>query len=75
MQPMKSLKAYVVTTGVVFALIVLAHVLRVVEEGSHLAKEPSFLLVTAAAAGLAAWAWALARSEGGSRGDRGPNDA
>jgi hypothetical protein len=71
---MKSLKAYVVTTGMVFALVVLAHVLRVVEEGSHLVKEPSFILLTAAAAGLAVWAWALTRSKAASRGDQHPND-
>ncbi|HEX9407563.1 MAG TPA: hypothetical protein VF975_09620 [Thermoanaerobaculia bacterium] len=58
---MRSPKAYIATTGVVFALVVLAHVLRVIQEGSHLAKEPSFMLLTAMAAGLAAWAWSLSR--------------
>jgi len=46
------MKAYLVTTGTVFGLIVLAHVWRVFVEGAHLAKEPPFVLVTMAAAAL-----------------------
>jgi hypothetical protein len=33
-------RAYVITTGVIFGLIVVAHVLRVIVEGSRLVKEP-----------------------------------
>ena len=51
------MKAYVVTTGSAFGLIVLAHVARVVVEGPALAKDPSFVLLTAAAAGLSLWAY------------------
>jgi hypothetical protein len=47
------------TTGSVFGLIVAAHVWRVLEEGSHLATEPSFVLLTLAAAGLCLWACRL----------------
>jgi len=53
------MKAYLVTTGTVFGLIVLAHIWRVFEEGSRLAKEPAFLLLTIAAAALSLWAWRL----------------
>ena len=53
------MKAYVIVTGTIFGLIVLAHLLRIHEEGRHLATEPSFLLLTVAAAGLAAWAGRL----------------
>ena len=53
------MKTYVVTTGAIFGLIVAAHVLRVVEEGRHLATEPSFVLLTAAAASLCLWACRL----------------
>ena len=35
------MKAYVMTTGAVFGLITLAHVLRVVAEGPRLATIPS----------------------------------
>ena len=55
------MKAYVLTTGSVFGLIVLAHVARVVAEGSQLAKEPSFILMTVAAAALCLWAWRVLR--------------
>lgn len=55
------MKAYLVTTGVVFFLIVGAHVWRVFEEGVHLAMEPGFILLTLAAAGLGLWAFGLLR--------------
>jgi hypothetical protein len=55
------MKAYVVTTGSIFGVIVLAHVWRVVEEGPHLATDPSYILLTAAAAALSLWAWRLLR--------------
>jgi hypothetical protein len=54
------MRTYVVTTGVVFGLIAVVHLWRVVEEGSQLAKEPFFIVVTALAASLAIWAWRLA---------------
>jgi hypothetical protein len=53
------MKAYLVTTGSVFGLIVLAHVWRVVEEGPHVTTDPFFILLTAAAAALSLWAWRL----------------
>lgn len=34
------MKTYVMTTGVVFGLLVVAHVWRIIEEGSHVAKDP-----------------------------------
>ena len=55
------MKAYVMTTGSVFGLIVLAHVWRVVEEGPQLATDPFYILLTAAAAALCVWAWRLLR--------------
>jgi hypothetical protein len=56
------MKAYLVTTGVVFALITLAHILRLFAEGPRLAKDPFFILLTVLAAGLSVWAWRLLRS-------------
>ena len=56
------LKNYVITTGAVFGLLTLAHIARVVAEGPHLATDPSFVLITVAAAGLCFWAWRLAKS-------------
>ena len=55
------MKAYVMTTGSLFALIVVAHVWRAVEEGAHLATDPFYVLLTLAAAALALWAWRLVR--------------
>ena len=55
------MKAYVMTTGVVFALLTLAHLLRIIMEWPHLAKDPFFLLITLAAGGLCLWAWLLLR--------------
>jgi hypothetical protein len=54
-------KAYLVTTGAVFSLITLAHIWRMIAEGSHLAADPSYLLLTAVAAALGVWAWRLFR--------------
>ena len=55
------MKAYVMTTGAVFGLLTLAHLLRIVAEGTHLAKDPWFVLITAAAGALCLWAWRLLR--------------
>jgi len=56
------MKAYLITTGFVFALITLAHVARVFAGGRHLATEPVFVLLTILSASLAVWAWRLLRS-------------
>jgi len=53
------MKAYLITTGTVFGLITVAHIWRILEEGWHLAKDPVYLLLTIAAAGLSGWAWRL----------------
>jgi hypothetical protein len=50
------MKAYVMTTGAIFGLIVLAHVARVVAEGPRLATDPFFVLLTVLAAALCVWA-------------------
>jgi hypothetical protein len=55
------MKAYLMTTGSVFGLIVLAHVWRVIAEGPHLVSDPWYILLTAAAAALCVWAWRLLR--------------
>jgi hypothetical protein len=55
------MKAYVMTTGAVFGLITLAHVLRIIAEGPHLMTDPFYVLLTVAAASLCFWAWRLLR--------------
>jgi hypothetical protein len=56
------MKAYVLTTGAVFGMIVLAHIWRVALEGPQLAKDPFYILITLVAAGLCLWAWRVVRS-------------
>ena len=47
---------YIATTGVLFALITAAHILRMFAE-PHVATDPWYLLLTLAAAGFSVWAW------------------
>jgi hypothetical protein len=56
------MKAYLLTTGTVFALVTVAHVWRVIGESRSLARDPFFLLITVATAGLSVWAWRLLRT-------------
>ena len=56
-------KAYAMTTGCVFGLMVIAHVWRAVADGPGLIKDPGFIALTAAAAALAVGAWRVVRSE------------
>ena len=54
------MKAYVMTTGAVFGLLTLAHLLRLIVE-RHLATDPLYILITVAAASLCFWAWRVLR--------------
>ena len=55
------MRLYVAVTGVLFALIVVAHVARMVMENAKLASDPVYLLMTALCAGLSFWAWVVLR--------------
>ena len=55
------MKAYVITTGAIFGLLTIAHILRVVLENRHLATDPGYILITLASAGLCIWAWRVLR--------------
>ena len=55
------MKAYVIVTGVIFGLITLAHIARMFAEGSHLATDSWFNLLTVVAAALCFWAGYLLR--------------
>jgi hypothetical protein len=50
-----AMKAYLLTTCIIFGLITVAHVMRVVAEGMRLATDPTFVLLTLAAAALCFW--------------------
>jgi hypothetical protein len=52
-------KIYVMTTGVVFGLLVLFHIWRAVEEGPTLLRNPWYMFITIAAGGLCLWAGRL----------------
>ena len=55
------MKAYVITTGAVFGLLVVAHIWRAIEEGPRLAKDPFYIVITIASAALCFWAWRVLR--------------
>ena len=55
------MKAYVITTGVIFGLLTLAHIVRVVMGERHLATDPVFVLFTVLSAALTAWSWLVLR--------------
>ena len=50
------MKAYVITTGAVFGLLTVMHLLRIVMENPHLATDPVYILITVASAALCIWA-------------------
>jgi hypothetical protein len=60
------MKAYLITTGMLFALLALAHLLRTIAEWPRLAADPWFVLegpvIGVAAATLCLWAWRLLRA-------------
>ena len=55
------MKAYLITTGALFGVLTLVHLLRILVEDPHLATDPVYVLITAAAAALCIWAWRLLR--------------
>jgi hypothetical protein len=55
------MKAYLATTGSLFALLALVHVWRAIVERETLATDPVFLIITVLAAGLSIWAFRLLR--------------
>jgi hypothetical protein len=52
----------VATTGALFGLLVVAHLWRLTEEGSHVAKDPWFVGFTILAAALCFWSWRVLRA-------------
>lgn len=54
------MKAYLITTGTVFALIVALHALRFITEGGAV-REPMLWVLTVLPAGLSFWAFRLLR--------------
>ncbi len=55
------MRAYVLTTGIVFGLLTLAHLWRIAAEGVQLLTSPWWVGITVGAGALAVWAWRLLR--------------
>jgi uncharacterized membrane protein len=55
------MKAYVITSGAIFGVLTIAHLLRIAVENRHLATDPFFVLITLASATLCIWAWYVLR--------------
>ncbi len=55
------MKAYIIVTGIIFALLVVMHVWRLVAEGPRLVTDPVFIVFTVLSAALTVWAWRLIR--------------
>ena len=56
------MKAYVITSGTVFGLIVVAHIWRAIAEGPPIAQNPAYIFLTVAAAILSLWAWRVLKA-------------
>jgi hypothetical protein len=54
------MRTYVITTGLIFALLTFVHLWRVAVEGTGV-LQPVYVLVTLAAAGMSVWAWRVFR--------------
>ena len=55
------MRAYIITTAIIFALITIAHIVRLVTETTRVLTEPIFLLLTVLSAALVVWAITLLR--------------
>lgn len=55
------MKAYVITTGVIFGLITISHILRIFFEHRFLATDPVYILLTVLSASLCIWAGLVLR--------------
>lgn len=55
------MRAYIITTGIIFALIAIAHIARIATEATHVLREPIFLVLTVVTAALSIWAFVLLR--------------
>jgi hypothetical protein len=57
------MKAFLIASGIIFGLIVMAHIARITVE-PHLLRDPWFIVLTLVAAGLSVWAWVLVLRSG-----------
>ena len=59
------MKAYLITTGLLFAMLTLAHLLRIIAEWPRLTTDPWFIVegpgIGLLAGAISLWAWRLLR--------------
>ena len=55
------MRAYVITTGIIFALLTIAHIVRVATESARFLADPIFMLFTILSAALAVWSFVMLR--------------
>ena len=55
------MKAYLITTGALFGLLTVAHIVRVIMENPGLVRDPFYVLITLLTAVLCGWAFYLVR--------------
>ncbi len=55
------MRAYVITTSIVFALITVAHIARIIAESTMVMRDPFFAGSTVLSIGLFAWSIKLLR--------------
>lgn len=55
------MKAYIATTGIVFFLLAVAHVARILVEGTHVLTEPIFVITSIASVAIFIWAVVMFR--------------
>lgn len=58
------MKAYAITTGLIFVLLTFAHLWRIAFESRQLATEPDFVIITLLSATLAVWSMRVLRQIG-----------
>jgi hypothetical protein len=53
------MRCYVIATGIIFAMMFVAHVARVFVEGTWVLREPMIIVTSALSLGVAIWALVL----------------
>ncbi len=59
------MRTFVIVSGVAFACVFIAHILRLFAEGMHLLAEPVFLSTSIASLAISAWSLVLVRRDAG----------
>ena len=55
------MRAYVITTGIIFALLTIAHIVRVATESTRFLTDPIFIFFTILSGAIAIWSLVVLR--------------